>query len=396
MLRRVCLLLCLLSPLAAAQVDVEVIERYQQLHRWLAEDPAAQLAPIVRFYQKQKGQSEANRRVATGLYLQACLQFQQYACGRDRALELLDFKPEIQEQSQLLKLAIQLAFQTEQYSQVLALGQRWQTHLESEFWQPARQAFPTLDSQAEVETISAYSAYQLKLWQQAERSISSAIDKNPTQERYQLLLTIYQQAEALVEENQLLRKVTQLYPLQEKYWLRLAQSYLSQNQTEQAIAVFSSLDDRNLLAGTNVLLLAQLMIAQNTPVAAAQLLSKHQAQLLRSEGYPPLMLKALLLSRQRKKALSFLEQHPQIKLLATQAQLAYGQGEWQKAIILLTKQMALDPTNDYWRLLRGISYFELQQYTQAKIDFVSLSDSEYQAVVSQWQQQVHYLSEPVG
>lgn len=395
MLVRFCFLFCLLSPVVAAQVNIDVIERYQVLHRWLTEDSRADIAPIARFYQQQKGQGTANKRVAAGLYLQACLQFQKYVCGRDLAVELLSYDPTIQEQSQLLNLAIQLSYQTEQYSEAMVLTLQWQEHLNSNLWKADRQAFPTAPIQAEVDSISAYSAYHLKMWNDAEHSIVSAIDKWPTQERYQFLLAVYQQSKSPNKANSLLKKLTKLYPQQKKYWLGLSYNYLQQNQQKQAIAVLSGLDDRHLLDDKNILLLAQLMITENAPLGAAQVLLKHQSQLKNDMTFQGLMLKSLLLSRQHKKALSYLEQHPNEPLLATQTQLAYSQGEWAKALPLLTRQISTEPQNGYWRLLRGISYFELQQYDCAAADFKKLSKGEYQTIASQWLHQVHYLSLPI-
>ncbi|MDN3682408.1 hypothetical protein QWZ04_19060 [Vibrio tapetis subsp. quintayensis] len=89
--------------------------------------------------------------------------------------------------------------------------------------------------------------------------------------------------------------------------------------------------------------------------------------------------------------MSYLEQHPNEPLLATQTQLACSQGESSKALPLLTRQISTEPQNGYWRLLRGISYFELR----AAADFKKLSKGEYQTIASQWLHQVHNLSLPI-
>ncbi|KOO11281.1 hypothetical protein AKJ18_29910, partial [Vibrio xuii] len=78
---------------------------------------------------------------------------------------------------------------------------------------------------------------------------------------------------------------------------------------------------------------------------------------------------------------------------ATQAQLAFAEQQWHQAIPLLAQQMALEPTQPRWRLLKAMVHFELDQYAQAKREFSTLLEGKYASTAQQWLEQIQYLSD---
>lgn len=59
------ILLCFFCHSVFAEVDTDVVERYQQLSRWL-ETENADLEPIIRFYNQQQGKGVILKRSLQG------------------------------------------------------------------------------------------------------------------------------------------------------------------------------------------------------------------------------------------------------------------------------------------------------------------------------------------
>lgn len=380
------ILLCFFCHFVFAEVDTDVVERYQQLSRWL-ETENADLEPIIRFYNQQQGKGQDTQEIAAGLYLQACIKFQNYQCALNRVDELLTLTPTQEKTHQLITLAVQLSFQVKKYDRTLEATQQWKHSvglLEIKQKPSAREA-------AEIYTIAAYSASYLTNWLLSERYIKDAIDTVATKNRYQFLLTIYQQTQERSKEIDLLVKLTGLYPEESMFWLRLAQNRLFNQQPKMAIAALSVLKAQDQLEEKQVILLAQLQLQENSPVAAYKTLEGLRVSKKNQMKVNNLKLQTLLLSRQREKALQLLETFSQSSYLATKSQLAYAEGKWPLAVSLLQQQIDLEPKQDKWRLLKGIAHFELQQYSLAITEFQSLQKGKYKNSAKQWLSQSQYL-----
>lgn len=363
-----------------------MVERYQQLSRWL-ETENADLEPIIRFYNQQQGKGGDTQEITTGLYLQACIKFQNYQCALNRVDELLTLTPTQEKTHQLITLAVQLSFQVKKYDRTLEATQQWKHSvglLDIKQKPSAREA-------AEIYTIAAYSASYLTNWLLSECYIKDAIDTVATKNRYQFLLTIYQQTQERSKEIDLLVKLTGLYPEESMFWLRLAQNRLFNQQPKMAIAALSVLKAQDQLEEKQVILLAQLQLQENSPVAAYKTLEGLRVSKKNQMKVNNLKLQTLLLSRQREKALQLLETFSQSSYLATKSQLAYAEGKWPLAVSLLQQQIDLEPKQDKWRLLKGIAHFELQQYSLAITEFQSLQKGKYKNSAQQWLSQSQYL-----
>lgn len=380
------ILLCFYCHSVFAEVDIDVVERYQQLSRWL-DTENAELQPIIRFYNQQQGKGQDTQEIAAGLYLQACIKFQNYQCALNRVDELLTLSPTQEKIHQLTALAVQLSFQVKQYDRALEATQQWKHSVG--LLEPKQQ--PSVSEIAEIYTLAAYSASYLNHWHLSERYIKDALDTAATKNRYQFLLGIYQQTQAMSKEVALLVKLTGLYPEESMFWLRLAQNRLITQQPKMAIAALSVLKAQGQLEEKQAILLAQLQLQENSPVAAYKTLEGLRVANKNQMKVDNLKLQALLLSRQREKALQLLETFSQPKYLATKSQLAYAEGKWPLAVSLLQQQIALEPKQDKWRLLKGIAHFELQQYSLAIIEFQSLQKGKYKNSAQQWLSQSQYL-----
>ena len=381
------ILLCFFCPSVFAEIDTDVVERYQQLSRWL-ETENADLEPIIRFYNQQKGQGADTQEITTGLYLQACIKFQNYQCALNRVDELLTLVPTQEKTHQLTALAVQLSFQVKKYDRTLEATQQWK---HSVGLLELKQKPSASEEVAEIYTIAAYSASYLNHWHLSERYIKDALDTVATKNRYQFLLTIYQQTQERSKEIDLLVKLTGLYPEESMFWLRLAQNRLMTQQPKMAIAALSVLKAQEQLEEKQVILLAQLQLQENSPVAAYKTLEGLRVSKKNQMKVNNLKLQTLLLSRQREKALQLLEMFSQPSYLATKSQLAYAEGKWPLAVSLLQQQIDLEPKQEKWRLLKGIAHFELQQYSLAITEFQSLQKGKYKNAAQQWLSQSQYL-----
>ncbi|MGR6838524.1 tetratricopeptide repeat protein [Aliivibrio wodanis] len=381
------ILLCFFCHSVFAEVDTDVVERYQQLSRWL-ETENADLEPIIRFYNQQQGKGQDTQEIAAGLYLQACIKFQNYQCALNRVDELLTLTLTQEKTYQLITLAVQLSFQVKKYDRALKATQQWK---HSVGLLELKQK-PSASEVAEIYTIAAYSASYLNHWHLSERYIKDALDTVATKNRYQFLLGIYQQTQAMSKEIALLVKLTGLYPEESMFWLRLAQNRLMTQQPKMAIAALSVLKAQDQLEEKQVILLAQLQLQENSPVAAYKTLEELRVSKKNQMKVNNLKLQTLLLSRQREKALQLLETFSQPSYLATKSQLAYAEGKWPLAVSLLQQQIDLEPKQEKWRLLKGIAYFELQQYSLAITEFQSLQKGKYKNAAQQWLSQSQYLS----
>ena len=387
-----CLVLVLLSPLSNASVNMDVFEQYQQLSRWL-EHEELDVTPFKRFYENTMGTGAGNEALAISLYLQACLKLQQHDCALKRVNELLTLSQTNAQKKQLIRLSAQLNYQLKQYHKTLEQVPIWFSIEVNDVKSKKNQykeARVTID--AELNSLGAYSAYYLHQWTLAERYIKAVIESKPSIKNYQFLLAIYQKAQALHSENGLLKETTELFPEEKSFWLRLAQNSLILKRQTDAIAALSVIDTQKKLTEKQRILLAQLQLLENTPIAALTTLESIHFSSTNLQEANGLKLDALLLSRQRERALAFIEANPKITTPKSEAQLAYLEGEWKKATKLLNRLISAEPNASKWKLMKAMAHFELLEYQQAKDELELLLGSKFDTTAKQWLAQVDYLS----
>lgn len=317
-----CLMLTLLSPLSHASVNMDVFEQYQQLSRWLERDDL-NLTPIKRFYENTMGSGEDNEVLAISLYLQACLKLQQHSCALNRVNELLTRSQSSAQKKQLVRLNAQLNYQLKQYRQALEQVSVWFSikNIDEPNTQNHRKE-NQISNETELNNLGAYSAYYMQQWTLAEHYIKAAIEIEPSIKHYRFLLSIYQKTQAFDLENRLLKQTTDRFPEETTFWLRLAQnSLILQHQTD-AISALSVLETQKKLTEKQRILLVQLQLLENTPIAALATLEGVHFSPTNLPDANRLKIDALLLSGQREKALAFIEANPNVVAPRSEVQLA--------------------------------------------------------------------------
>ncbi len=402
---------------ANAQVDIEVYQRYQMLSQWLTEEVDQDIAPIQRFYQEHQGGVKIHHQLASSLYLQACLSLDDLACALQRADELLGFDLPMKEQLKLNELIIQLAFDQKDYSrswqgyQAWLLNRHTLTKMSEKTSSPLKgnKAVPNKVSPEQlrkIHVIAAYSAYRQQQWQSSEEAIQRALSLTelPSQDKvkdYRFLLSVYQQSDQLHQEFYTLKQLVVEYPNELAFWRRIAQSALELGRVNDAMTFLDALIEQQRASTSERLLLAQLYLQNSMPNRAAILLQQSQSLFIEEspylERYRKLWLQSLLLSRQREQALKLLSQMNDPQHLSVRAQLTFSQGHWQQALPLLDELIKKESIKkeseySYWQLLKGMSWFELQQYEKARA-ILSQVPPPHSKQAKQWLEQIDYLTQ---
>lgn len=419
------IILCSLSstlfPTAAQAANSGHYQRYQQLQFQLEKDPQSTLPLIRQFQRAVINEDDTARQMAAYLHLQVCTALNSERCSAEQADLLLALPVSEQQKAALLKLTSQLYFRLQKYSSVIDRSDRWlaiglrqlaseqQGITKPQTKQVAVQLATSAEEQAAIYTLRADSFYRLRQYLLSEQNIRRAISLLPTEQRYRFLLALVQQKKQLEEENKLLATMTALYPENPIYWERLAYTWIELQEPKLALHVFGSAYKAGRLPQRSMLFYAQLLMQHQAPARAVQIL-EHQSDHLQNEpSYLSLLGQGYLLSHQRKKALALFSRQikasQQIQVspqtqgngddarnLAISSQLAYSLCRWSQAVNLLTRQLSIEPANDYWRLLLAISHFELKDYANARVQLVKIADGQYQSTARHWLAQIDYLT----
>ncbi|MFA0570670.1 tetratricopeptide repeat protein [Vibrio gallaecicus] len=382
--------LALVSYITHAEVDIKTFERYQKLSHFLERDSIS-IDSFARFHDNHQAANSETKELTKSLYLQACLKLEMVRCALDRTNELLKITENLANKEQLLRLSVQLNYQNQRYFDALDRFNTWRDLHVSE--SVALKPTLTTSQTAAIYTIAGHSAYHIEQWQQTVMIMKEAIRLDATQQHYQLLLASYQRLEAFGKERALLLKVTALYPNQDKYWSRLAQSSVQHGEKRQAITALSVVNNLGKLSEQQRILLAQLQLGTDTPALAYQTLNGYTPSAEYKDKANTLKLHALLRSRQQHEAMQLLESLASQSSLATRAQLAYAEQRWEQAIPLINKLLTLEPKNKRWQLLQAIAHFELHQYNEAKPLLTSLVGGKFDNSAKQWLAQIAYLDD---
>ncbi len=385
-------------------------QRYQQLQFQLEKDPQSTLPLIRQFQRAVMNEDDTARQMAAYLHLQVCTALNSEQCSAEQADLLLALPVSDQQKAALLKLTSQLYFRLQQYSKVIDRSDRWLAiglrQMASEQQDiTSTQLAKSAEEQAAIYTLRADSFYRLKQFSLSEQDIKRAISLMPTEQRYRFLLALLQQKKQLEEENRLLTTMTELYPENPIYWERLAYTWIELQKPKLALHVFGSAYKAGRLPQRSMLFYAQLLMQHQAPGRAVQILERQSEHLHSEPSYLSLLGQGYLLSHQREKALALFSQQLQVsphmqssgddpRNLAISSQLAYSLSRWSQAVNLLTRQISIEPENDYWRLLLAISYFELKDYVNARAQLVQIADGQYLNTARHWLAQVDYLTDP--
>lgn len=379
-------MLCLLSWPSYA----DIYQRMQQLQKQLQQDAAQTLPDIVRLQQQQTFADKEIQKMVAYLHLQACISLKKNSCAVEQIQLLLALPLTQVQQVELHKLASQLYYQLGQYQNCINQAQIWLQQTEP---LPANALTITAETNAAIHALISYSHYKLAQPQSAIEAMQQALRHNVTESRQQFLLALYQQQQQVKDERQLLQLMVGSYPKQSQYWERLGQNWYQTGHEQQALNVLSSAYKAKLLPTRSIPLLAKLLLLQQAPQRAATILQQHQSELQQHPAFLPLLTQAYLMSQQRQQALALMQQYPaQTKQsLALASQLAFSLEQWRNAQQLLQQQIKAEPTNQYWRYLLGLSYFEDKQPQLALETLATITETRLLPAVKQWQQHIQFL-----
>lgn len=394
-MRFIILLLCSIVFFSShASVDIATYERFQKLTKWL-EKERIDIEPYIRFYNQNRGKGIESERLATTLYLRACIILENYTCALDRVNELLTSTNSIQKRLQLIQLSIQLNYQLKRYQNVLYQMKKWERSVESlehKTTKPTINSSHSKQSILELNLITAYSAYHINKWSDAEFYIKEVLKNQEEKKYFHFLISIYQQSKQLDKEKNLLQKLIKKFPYNNKFWLALAKNSLSLNNEKVAITALTVLNNRNKASESQQILLSQLLLKNNVPLLAYDVLKDNKTSRKNKSRVEKIILHALISSRQREKAIKIILNSSRKEYSSTKISLAYTEQNWKLAIKLLEEQLLINPEQPHLRLMKAISHFELQQYKKAKLDFNLLLNTKLHATATQWLEQINYLT----
>ena len=381
----VCFYCSCCSVLASTSQNYQTYQRLQ-MQLQLQQD-ALHTLPALYLFEKQVQRDDIKaKKMSYHLLIQACISLQRYACASHYVDLMLGIMEPSQNKTQLLRLATQLHYKTQEYSMVIDKAQQWLTSLN------ALKNRPSNTLVADIYTLKSYSYYYQLNFDKALLSIKNAIKNKATEGRYLFLLNIHKKRKDNVESHQVLKYLVSHYPNKKQYWEQYSQSFLQLKQEKKALDTLGSAYKAKRLSEHNILLYTLLLLKNNAPNRAVIILEENP-NLAKQKEYQQLLTQAYLNSRDTDKAALWLEKYSANDKLSTQALLAYQQGKWEKCI-QLTKRLDKQHSNrDYWYLLQAMSYFELQRWEKSQKIFTQLLETPYKNVSKSWIKQILYLTQ---
>lgn len=237
--------------------------------------------------------------------------------------------------------------------------------------------------------ITLGSAYQVKqdyanavLW--LEQGISRA--KKPRENWLQMLMAAHYQLKQYPEAISVIDQLIVLNETKEEYWLQQASLNQMMNKPKEALKVLQLAYVRDLLVKEDgLILLVQLLIGQGVPERGGRILFDllEQKKIELNDDNWKLLASAWLQSRERKKAIQAFIQAAELsanqkekeagaKLYYRAAQLQFDESDFNGAISSFTQARKLGVNGKKLGLsllMQGNSYFELEDYNNAKLYF---------------------------
>lgn len=237
--------------------------------------------------------------------------------------------------------------------------------------------------------ITLGSAYQVKqdytnavLWLQ--QGVVRA--KKPRENWLQMLMAAHYQLKQYPEAISVIDQLIVLNETKEEYWLQQASLNQMMNKPKAALKVLQLAYVRDLLVKEDgLILLVQLLIGQGVPERGGRILLDllEQEKIELNDDNWKLLASAWLQSRERKKAIQAFIQAAELsannkekeagaKLYYRAAQLQFDESDFNGAISSFTQARELGINGKKLGLsllMQGNSYFELEDYVNAKLYF---------------------------
>lgn len=292
--------------------------------------------------------------------------YDEAAASYRRVLEQEDLAPAMR--TNTLYTLSQLEIHLEHYENALDYLQKWLAVAEN----PGPEPY----------ILMGQSLYQLGRLGEAAAPVEKAIeiakgrgDKIP-ENWYALLRVIYYETQQFKKLLDVLEILVSEHPKKE-YWLHLASVYSELGDDKRRLAVYETAHELGYLqSGPEITLLAQLRLQSEMPYEAGTLLQ----QGLDSGAVEPtaehwrLLAQAWQLAQENEKAIAALTKGAELsddgELYARIAQSQANLGNWDKAVEAADTALARGVQNPHeLQMLRGMAYFELNRFADAKQAF---------------------------
>lgn len=209
---------------------------------------------------------------------------------------------------------------------------------------------------------------------------------------YALLRVIFYETQDYENLLDVLETLVTKYPAKE-YWLHLSSAYGEMGNTERQLASYEMAYQQGYLTkGTEIVLLAQLLLQAEVPYRAGVLLQEglDSGLIEGSAANWRLVSQAWILAQENEKAIASLSRAAELsedgELHARIAQTYVNLGEWEKAVdaVEVALGKGVDDPHEL-RLMQGMAYFEMGRYPEAKTAFEAARKfPEGRATASRW------------
>ncbi len=231
--------------------------------------------------------------------------------------------------------------------------------------------------------------YQLGKLEQAAGPVQQAIDiarergARVQENWYALLRVIYFETKNYPRLLEVLEILVRDYPAKE-YWLHLSSAYGEMGDTARQLAAYDMAYQQGFLKrGNEIVLLAQLLLQAEVPYRAGTLLQQglDDGTIEGTAANWRLLSQAWIMAQEHQKAIASLKKAAELsddgELHARIAQSYANLGAWQESAD--AAQAALDrgvAKPGELHLMRGMAFFELGRYDEAKKAFGKAQNSE--------------------
>jgi tetratricopeptide (TPR) repeat protein len=237
--------------------------------------------------------------------------------------------------------------------------------------------------------ITLGSAYQIKQdYAKAVLWLRQGLDraKKPRENWLQMLMAAHYQLKQYAEAISVIDQLIVLNETKEEYWLQQASLNQMMNKPKAALKVLQLAYVRDLLVKEDgLILLVQLLIGQGVPERGGRILLDllEQEKIELNDDNWKLLASAWLQSRDRKKAIQAFIQAAELsannkekkagaKLYYRAAQLQFDESDFKGAVSSFSKAREFGISGKKLGLsllMQGNSYFELEDYNNAKLYF---------------------------
>lgn len=256
-----------------------------------------------------------------------------------------------------------------------------QMYMAEENWAEGTKAMEAWIATAAAPNSAAYyllaaAYYQLEDFDKALPHAQKSVDMSETPQEgwLQLLQALLLQKEDYVAAAKVIRQALNLYPDKKVYWTQLSSVYATLEDYKNALAILQMANLAGLLSeDSDFRRLAELMMAQDTPVNAAELLTAKldEGVIEGDQKLYEMLSNAWVAAREYQKALPVLEQ---AATLAEDGNLFVRLGEvnmqledWAAAAAAFDKGLDKGGVRDEGavHLLLGIAYFSQDNFDEA-------------------------------